>query len=188
MSDLADKVRELREAKAEADEATDAYRRCSLPGPHGSSEFVNAWQRAAHANDQYGRLLRKHADALLDAAEERDFVIRVMRATCPDANDSIFWRNDGGKVTFYAKCNDVFGWAASDLEQITSSNIGDFEKAMADAKAADESGDLYAGELFAARARKQLPIDQYLRALPITLRPLFDAAAGDAPNKGGPHV
>lgn len=89
-----------------------------------------------------------------------EFVLRVLRATAFDHTDILWWRTDGeyAPVTLFVKCNDLFWWACADLEQVTPENVGELERAFADAKAAHpQFGEVYADSLFCCRVRGMRP-------------------------------
>lgn len=86
MSELADAVREVREAKAEADAALAYYKDLSLPTCPSPDErrqyndnFRERFAAAELTKEHYERLLKAAADALLDAAEERDRLREALR-------------------------------------------------------------------------------------------------------------
>jgi hypothetical protein len=116
-----------------------------------------------------------------DPGVSRDeFVMRVMRvfAAVPNehARDALWWRCDGeyAPITFLITCSDEFFWGCADSEHLTAENIGAFEKACADAKAATKFGDIYGPMLFCARIKKERPQGAaYPRER--DLWPLFDA-------------
>lgn len=87
-----------------------------------------------------------------------------------DENEFLFWRAElDGSISAYVITNDVFGWACSDMEQITLDNIGVFEQAAKDVLAVNppfDDADVNktnfhvgdnAGILFACRVRKMKP-------------------------------
>ena len=105
-----------------------------------------------------------------------EFLLRVLRATSFDHCDAI-WRRTYGEYapdTIFVQCNDVFWWATADLEQITPTNITEFEKAIADVASIDDRS--YEGPiLFCARVRKCRPMRAYYRDLKKEIAALFDA-------------
>lgn len=72
-----------------------------------------------------------------------------------DVRDDLFWNVSGTSIKFFVNCSDVFWWATADLEEVTAENIGILKQAYEDA------GDIYGGDLFAARVRKLRPQQPY---------------------------
>lgn len=119
--------------------------------------------------------------------EHTQFLHRVLRATSSiDYTDCVNWRTDGcfAPVSFFVNCSDSFYTSSADSEDLTPSNIDEFERACADCldiyTANRESfATFYAPLLFCARVRKMRPLsssypkDQY-RDVP-ELTELFDA-------------
>src|SRR5205814_9658982 len=99
------------------------------------------------------------------------FIYRVVNAA-QDAGLELMWSADEGVVHVAVNCNDTFFWGCADAEEITPENIATFEQAVADLLA---HGHL-AGELFAARVRKQRPQGaSYDECYPRETWRLFDA-------------
>lgn len=110
----------------------------------------------------------------MTAADRLAFVTRVLRVFARhDQRDDLFWSADD--TAFAVVCNDVFHWGTSDLEEITPANVGELERAYADAKAAHEIGEYYGGMLFAARVRGMRPQNAAYPADRPGLWPLLDA-------------
>jgi hypothetical protein len=122
----------------------------------------------------------------------KEFILKVLDLTSFDSCDSIWWRTDddskfGGEdfspITFFVRCNDLFYWAVSDLEELTPENINEFEKAFEDIREIYKDKDkkemhcatLDAPLLFCARQRKMRPQGAYYQTLPLDIWPLFDA-------------
>jgi hypothetical protein len=110
---------------------------------------------------------------------ELEFIYRVLVAVADaEAYGDLWWRTDGdyAPVTFFVNCNDLFAWACGDVERVTPENVGEFERAAADAYAADpEFGSIYAPALFCCRVRGMRPQGAaYPKDRP-ALWPLFDA-------------
>jgi hypothetical protein len=88
------------------------------------------------------------------------FVLRVLDTVAKfEQHYDLYWRTDGefAPIQFFVNCNDTFWWASADSEQVTPENIGDLERAYADAKAAAHCGECYGSMLFCARIRKMRP-------------------------------
>lgn len=93
-----------------------------------------------------------------------------------DIGDQITWHVKGSKVEFAANCSDVFYWGSADAETIHPDDVAAFEKACADAKAADPvAGTVWAPELFAARKRGMRPQGACYKHYPQAVADLFDA-------------
>jgi hypothetical protein len=103
-----------------------------------------------------------------------DFVLRVLKAFEFDNTDSLWWRFDGDKVRLFAQCSDFFEWGTADLEEILPEDVDLLEQCVKDVIELDRTN-MYAGELFAARKRKQRPQGACYKNLPESLWPLFDA-------------
>ncbi len=90
--------------------------------------------------------------------------------------DLVFWIVDEeDNLQFFLGCNDVFGWASADAEEITSENLPQLRQAIIDIKAIDEHAPIWdACQLFVARIRGMRPQGA---AYPKEkeLWPLFDA-------------
>ena len=86
--------------------------------------------------------------------------------------DAVWWTAD---LHFFVGCNDVFGYACADAEEITPEQLPLLRQAIADAKEADNVvGSCYGCLLFAARVRGMRPLKaSYPREQ--KLWPLFDA-------------
>ena len=79
-------------------------------------------------------------------------------------SSGLWWRTDKeyAPVTLLVNCNDVFFWGCSDCERLTPENIGQLERALEDARAADpKMGGIHADILWIARERKQRPQGAY---------------------------
>lgn len=81
-------------------------------------------------------------------------------AEAEDFEAGLFWRVDmtpGGDrdMRLHAECNDLFHWAAADLEEITVEDIPLLRRTLADLKPLDAGYEL--GHLFAARKRGLRP-------------------------------
>lgn len=86
-----------------------------------------------------------------------DFELSLLRLLANhDAHDDLFWNVSGDFVKFFINCSDVFWWATADLEQVTPENLHILKQSYEDA------GDIYGGDLFAARVRNMQPQDPYL--------------------------
>jgi hypothetical protein len=88
------------------------------------------------------------------------FLLRVLAVVDDhEQRGDLYWRTDEhyAPVTFWVDCSDVFAWGGSDCEHVGPQNVGELERAYADAKAACEHGEFYAAHLFAARMRKMRP-------------------------------
>lgn len=75
-----------------------------------------------------------------------------------DVRDDLFWNILGSdnSIKFFINCSDVFWWATADLVEVTPENLPILKQAYEDA------GDIYGGDLFAARVRNMQPQDPYL--------------------------
>lgn len=83
-----------------------------------------------------------------------DFVLRVLKAFEFDNTDSLWWNFVDDKPRLYAQCSDFFEWGTADLEEILPEDIELLEQCVVEVTAFDRTN-MYAGELFAARKRKQ---------------------------------
>lgn len=114
----------------------------------------------------------------MQAANDVDFMVRVLGFFWNrDIQDDLFWREDNGVVSFYAKCSDFFWWGTADVEEITPENVDMLDQAWDDIRAAkpgDPFGSLSIAPLFCARVRQMRPQGA---AYPKErwLWPLFDA-------------
>lgn len=106
---------------------------------------------------------------------DTDFVTRVLKAFELDATDSLWWSFTDGKPQLYAKCSDFFEWGTADNEEIHPEDLDLLEQCVKDVTELDHTN-MWAGELFAARKRKQRPQGACYKHLPEALWPLFDAA------------
>jgi len=84
-----------------------------------------------------------------------------------------FYFNENGRIAVHENCNDLFAWACADSEEITVSDIPEYQKAIDECMAVNHIG--YAGELWACRKRGMKPQPPVLAKMPENLRPLFDA-------------
>ena len=111
-----------------------------------------------------------------------DFIYRVLELYARyDMQDSLSWSAYGGKVSFFANCNDAFWWATADAEDITPENFAILESSFADCnKALPVIGAIHANELFCSRVRGMRPQGA---AYPkeSELWPLFDACGPERP-------
>lgn len=99
---------------------------------------------------------------------EHEFMVRVLRATQFDCCDDLWWRGEGdlsGPLAFFIKCSDTFAYACADLEKLTPENVGDLEQAYVDCRAISRDSEMWGGALFVARARRQVPIGQFMKLL-----------------------
>lgn len=92
--------------------------------------------------------------------------------------DEVWWRTDGryAPVTMIINCNDLFYWAASDAESITSENIADLEKAIQEIRDIDDTELNIALLLWVCRNRKMRPQTPYYKHIPTKFHHLFNEA------------
>ena len=69
-----------------------------------------------------------------------------------DLYDCLFWNNDGKveDIKFFIRCNDVFYWGCSDLEEITEDSIPILKECM-------ELTEMDGAVLYCAKMRKLRP-------------------------------
>lgn len=108
-------------------------------------------------------------------ALQSTFVLRVLKAFEFDNTDSLWWNFVDGKIRMYAQCSDFFEWGTADREEILPEDLDLLEQCVKDVTELDRTN-MYAGDLFAARKRKQRPQGACYKNLPESLWPLFDAA------------
>lgn len=131
---------------------------------------------------------------VMNDSEQLDLIRRTLRVyDTADCHEQLYWRIDGievptpGKIELFAGCNDLFWWATSDAEPITSDNIEILEQTLKELKVIDDSRDraaqisqkadlpvLYLSDLFAARSRKMRPQRPYYERMSPELKVLFD--------------
>lgn len=135
-----------------------------------------------------GRLLPPNGDP--DGRLDMAFVLRVLDVMArTDQRDALFWNTTGeyAPITFFVTCPDLFHWASADAEPLTAETLADFERALADARAACGS-DTWGPELYCARRRGMRPQGA---AYPEDKRlwPLFDACGPERPRGlGNPYL
>lgn len=79
-----------------------------------------------------------------------------------DTHDDLFWNCSGkyAPITFFINCSDVFWWATADLVEVDAARLPVLKQSYEDA------GDIYGGDLFAARIRGMRPQTPYLKRIP----------------------
>lgn len=122
-----------------------------------------------------------------------DLALRVLRVF-EEHNDSIFWRVNGDRVTFFVICNDLFFWACADAEEVTDENIEALERTHAFVKEqfakhpkpdrdspefmhwdVVSSWEAYWPLLFCCRVRGMRPQRPYYESIPAVMHDAFNA-------------
>lgn len=115
----------------------------------------------------------------------------IVLTAANDAADELWWREDNGKLEVAVNCNDLFGWATADCEEITPQTLPVLRRAFEDARATHKYGHIYGTSLYAARVRGMRPQNAcYPDDMP-ELWPLYDDAGParepDTLAFGNPH-
>lgn len=94
-----------------------------------------------------------------------------------DCTENLWWRHDEkNKLCFFVRCNDVFNWGSADCEEIIASDLPALEQAYDDVIKVDHDyGDIYFSDLWVSRQINRRPQGAYMKSLPESLRPLFEA-------------
>lgn len=120
--------------------------------------------------------------------KNQKLIERILKITAFDFCDDIWWKKDKGELAFFARCDDLFVWACSDLERIDESNIDLFEKSYEDTKKINSIAEISSSILFCCRSRKMRPQGAYYTYIEKDLWPLFDACGPEREiNFGNPY-
>jgi hypothetical protein len=99
-----------------------------------------------------------------------------------DQADQLCWKfsREGTSLYFWVNCNDVFGYACADAEEIDPEDLPLLRECFTDALKADKTyGPLYAPLLFACRKRRMRPM-KGAYPKPESIKPLFDASGPES--------
>jgi hypothetical protein len=107
-----------------------------------------------------------------------EFELRVLRLFDEyEIHNSLYWRVDGGSVSWFVLCNDLFYWGLSEQQAITPDTIDVLERSIKDCEAISQSTSQYGVDLYSCRVRGMRPQGAaYPHGMDgDALDPLFDA-------------
>lgn len=89
-----------------------------------------------------------------------------------ECHDEIWWNEE---LQFYVNCNDVFGWACADAEDIsTDEDIALLDRSLTESKT-------HGALLYCARRRKERPQGALYKHLPPEVQELLNACGPERP-------